>query len=123
VKFTTASLARPAVTAKFAPPGTTLLSRPPGRRTRTLAAWSGRAAKSPAVAPVRRKTTAFAAIVRSRTISPFGRSRFFLTPLRAKAEALQLAQVEFVEIRGRIFLGSVVVHIVQKKRAVARVVC
>jgi hypothetical protein len=34
--------------------------------------------------------------------------------LRAEAEALQLAQVEFVEIRRRILLGSVVVHVVWK---------
>src|SRR5262249_12021304 len=48
-------------------------------------------------------------------VTPVGRGRLFLRPLRAKAEALQLAQIEFVEIRGRILLGSVVVHVVRKK--------
>jgi hypothetical protein len=34
--------------------------------------------------------------------------------LRTEAESLQLAQIEFVEIRRRILLGSVVVHVVRK---------
>ena len=42
--------------------------------------------------------------------TPVRSRRLLLEPLRAKAEALQLAQVEFVEIRRRISLGSVVVH-------------
>jgi hypothetical protein len=31
--------------------------------------------------------------------------------LRAETEALQLAEIQFVEIRGRILLGGVVFHV------------
>jgi hypothetical protein len=36
--------------------------------------------------------------------------------LRAEAEPLKLGQIEFIEIRGRIFLGGVVVHVSKKSR-------
>jgi hypothetical protein len=52
--------------------------------------------------------------------APVRSGRLFLRPLRAEAKALKLAQIEFVEIRGRILLGSVVVHVVRKKRVVTR---
>ena len=42
--------------------------------------------------------------------------RFFLRPLRAEAEPLKLVQIEFIEIRRRIFFGSVGVHGVRKSR-------
>ena len=38
------------------------------------------------------------------------RGRFVLGPLGAEAEPLELSEVEFVEILGGIFGGSVVVH-------------
>lgn len=61
-----------------------------------------------------------AAAITPRTLSvvvlaPTGRRGLFLSPLRAEAETLQLAQVEFVEIRRRILLGSVVVHFREKR--------
>ena len=44
------------------------------------------------------------------TIALIRRGRFVLRPLRAETETLKLAQIEFVEILGRIFLGWRVVH-------------
>jgi hypothetical protein len=41
--------------------------------------------------------------------------------LRAEAEPLKLVQIEFVEIRGRIFFGSVVVHGVRNPAGAGRV--
>jgi transcription-repair coupling factor (superfamily II helicase) len=55
------------------------------------------------------------------SFSSVGRGRLVLRPLGAETETLQLAQIEFVEIRGRIllFLGSVVFHGVLKKVGVS----
>ena len=44
-----------------------------------------------------------------------------MRPLRAEAEPLKLVQIEFIEIRGRIFFGGVVVHVVRNPAGAGRV--
>jgi hypothetical protein len=67
-------------------------------------------------------TATVASVIATRTIragfafATLGRGRFVLSPLRAEAEPLKLGQIEFIEIRGRIFLGGVVVHVSKKSR-------
>jgi hypothetical protein len=43
-------------------------------------------------------------------LTPFSSAPFVLGPLGAEAEALELSEVEFVEILGRIFVGCGIVH-------------
>ena len=64
------------------------------------------------------------AILTARTViaARLARGGLVLRPLRAKAKALELGQVDFIETRRRVFLRSVVVHVVGGKRARARVV-
>jgi hypothetical protein len=51
-------------------------------------------------------------IVTARTVilTPFPSAGFVLGPLGAEAEALELSEVEFIEILGRIFVGCGIVH-------------
>lgn len=92
-----------------------------GSGTTCGSGWSaltgnGRTPKRTSVTPVRRTTSAFTpGPIASFVIPTVARGRLFLCPLSAETEALQLAQIEFVEIRGRILLGSIVVHVVWKR--------
>jgi hypothetical protein len=86
------------------------------RSTRAAFTRTCRTSKGTTVTTVRRATSAFTTRpIASLVIPPVARGRFFLCPLCAETEALQLAQIEFVEIRGRILLGSIVVHVVWKR--------
>jgi hypothetical protein len=122
----------PRTTAKFASaatfvPGTAIAARATGRRigwscTRLIAGATRRTPESPAVTPIGHASRAITAIFATRTITAaftvatVACGRLLLGPLRAEAEALKLAQIEFIEIRRRILLGSVVVHVVRVKR-------
>jgi hypothetical protein len=113
LEIAAASLARTTISAALPPTRAALIPRSSGRGATALSTGSSRTPKTPPIASIRATRPTFASIVVTSTLttaSTFWRGRFFLSPLRAKAEALQLGQVEFVEIRRRIFLGSVVVH-------------
>ena len=92
-------------------------------RSFTRTTGTGRFAKGAAIAVHGRATTRpIAPVVTTRAVSAriafatIRGGRFFLRPLRAETEPLKLVQIEFVEIRGRIFFGGVVVHVVRKSR-------
>ena len=92
-------------------------------RSFTRTTGTGRFAKGAAIAVHGRATTRpIAPVVTTRAVSAriafatVRGGRFFLRPLRAETEPLKLVQIEFVEIRGRIFFGGVVVHGVRKSR-------
>src|SRR5690606_19341320 len=91
------------------------------RRTASARVIARRSAKPSSIATIRCAAarsftpvgTAIAVAARTiGTIARFGRRRFVLRPLGAEAEALKLAQIEFIEILGGIFLGGRVVHVV-----------
>ena len=87
------------------------------RRTRGLGAGHGTRGltKSATIARTVPSIGTFA-VLSLRTIALLAALRgssFILRPLGAEAKSLQLAQVEFVEILGRIFLGGRVVHVVE----------
>ena len=56
-------------------------------------------------------------------LASFGRGGFILGPLGAEAESLKLAQIEFIEILGGIFLGGLVFHVVEASGHGPAVVC
>ena len=83
-------------------------------------AWTwatGRTAKPTTVTPIR--CTAGITprpVVAALAAAPLIGSRFVLHPRGAEAEAVQLAQIDFIQVCGRGFLlGSVVVHGVEKR--------
>jgi hypothetical protein len=82
-----------------------------------------RFAEGAAIPPIRRSSAAVPTVGHAvtswplGTIALFGRRRFVLRPLRAETETLELAQIEFVEILGGIFLGWRVVHEIGIERA------
>jgi hypothetical protein len=80
-----------------------------------IATGASRSPKGPTIPPIRgAAATTLAPRPFTSLFMPIRRGGLLLRPLRAEAKALQLAQIEFVEIRGRIFLGGVVVHVIQK---------
>ena len=97
-------------------------------RAFTRTAGTGRFAKGATIAIHGRTTTRpITTVVSTRSVSAriafatVRGGRFFLRPLRAEAEPLKLVQIEFVEIRGRIFFGGVVVHVVRNPAGAGRV--
>jgi hypothetical protein len=123
-----ATLPRPAIAgilAAFAASTSAAASWTAWRAARATFPWTGRPAKRPPITAVGRATGTFASIIATRTLpAAVSRGGLLLRPLRAEAEALELAEIEFVEILGRIFLGrsflgriflgSVIVHVFQK---------
>src|SRR5580658_736184 len=100
-------------------PESLLGPRSPWPSRRRGGAVSGGLPERAAVAPVGRSARPPRAVVAMRPVrmvAGLGRRILVLGPLGAKAEALQLAQVDLVEIRRRIILGSVVVHVVRSAR-------
>jgi len=106
--------ARTPVAGKFAALGGTALVRGRG-----IAGARGGASRTLEAATVAAGfAAARAAVIAPRTIASFPPFRtvgrlLVLGPLGAEAEALQLGEVELVEIRRRIFLGSGIVHVVK----------
>ena len=119
-----AALARAAIAGKLPPVSRRSRTCRTARSSACLSRSSSGTTEGSPIAPIGGATSwAVTPIFATRTLPSLivsGRGRFFLRPLRAEAEALELAQIEFVEIRRRILLGSVVVHVVRKKRVVTR---